>query len=149
MTERFVEVVHLSENADDDYNREDVSTRVRELIVSGEGELERNAEAFDRHDGNAADGRTDGQVNHRIALAVHWRDLVDHHKCEDGDKRAVEHKTWLVVSNCPSFSSYSSRHTRIQSVSEQLVDVLQWVIRRRVQHNDHTADQADCATNSS
>lgn len=54
LTKRFVEVVHLGQDADYYDNRKDISTWVRELVVAGESELEGNAEAFDSHDRNTA-----------------------------------------------------------------------------------------------
>ena len=48
----LVEIIHLHNNAYDDDNSKDVSTWVRELVVSSEGELEGNAKAINSHDRN-------------------------------------------------------------------------------------------------
>jgi hypothetical protein len=98
LTERLVEVVHLGQDADYYHNRKDVGARVGELVIAGERELEGNAEALDRHDGNAADGGADGEVDHGVALSVDWRDLVDHYGGEDCDKHAVNHECCVLVS---------------------------------------------------
>jgi hypothetical protein len=72
---------------------------VGELVVAGEGELEGNAEAFDCHDRNAANGRADGEVDHWVALSIDWRDLVDHYGGKDGNKHAVNHECCNLVSD--------------------------------------------------
>lgn len=51
-SQRLVEVIHLHKNANGDHNAKDVSTWVRELVVSCERELEGNAKAINGHDGN-------------------------------------------------------------------------------------------------
>lgn len=60
LAESFVEVIHLAHDADYHDDSEDVGTRTRELVISCKGHLDRDAEALDRHDGDAADGRADG-----------------------------------------------------------------------------------------
>ena len=89
LRQRFVEVVHLRENAAYDDNYEDVGRGVGELVVAGESHLKRNTEGLDEHDRYRAGGGADGEVDERVLAAVLGRDLVDHEDGEDGDKEAV------------------------------------------------------------
>ena len=52
---------------------------MRELVVACERKLDRDAEALDRHDGDAADSAADAEVDHGVLLAVAGCDTVDHH----------------------------------------------------------------------
>lgn len=92
LTQRLVKVVHLGQDADHDDNGEDPGGRIGELVVAAEGEFEGDAEALDGHDGDAADGAADGDVDHRVLLAVLGGDAVDHYQGEDDDDGAVEHE---------------------------------------------------------
>lgn len=98
--QRLVEVIHLRENADYDHNRKDVCGRVGELIVAAEGELERNAKAFDRHDRYGSYCRADADVHHGVLLPVYGRNLVYHDQREYQHDRAVRQetceRTWVV-----------------------------------------------------
>lgn len=89
----LVEVIHLHENAYDDHNAKDVSTWVRELVVSSERELEGNAEAINSHDGNGPDEGTDRDVHDGCCFSIARRDVVDHNKREHKDGEAVQEKT--------------------------------------------------------
>lgn len=90
MGECLVEVVHLRQDADRGQDHEDVGRRVRELVVAGKGELQRDAKGLDRHDGDGADGGADGQVDERALLAVRRGHLVDHDDGEDCNEEHVE-----------------------------------------------------------
>ena len=63
LAQGFVEVVHLGQDADCGQNHEDISRWVAELIAPGKRKLQRNAKRLDRHDGDGADGRANGQVD--------------------------------------------------------------------------------------
>lgn len=90
MAEGFVEVVHLSEDASDNHNDENIGRWVCELVLAIEGHLQGGTESFDGHDGNGAGGRADGEVDEGVLAAVLGGDLVDHEDGEDGDEGAVE-----------------------------------------------------------
>jgi len=56
---------------------------MRELVVPGKGELQRDAERLDGHDGHRADQGAYSEVDEGVLLAVDRGDLVDHHHGED------------------------------------------------------------------
>lgn len=85
MAECLVEVVHLRQDADRRDDHEDVGRGMRELVVPGKGELQRDAEGLDGHDGHRADQGADSQVDKRVLLAVDRGNLVDHHGSEYAD----------------------------------------------------------------
>jgi hypothetical protein len=121
---------------------------MRKLVVAGQGKLERNAEALDRHDGDTADSGAYRQIDHRVALSVDGRYLVNHDSREYGDYEAINHETCSLVSDSPLPSrthilSTSSSPTWLQGMIQQLVDVLQWLVWRRMQHDDHTSNKTD------
>lgn len=62
---------------------------MRKLIVMVEGEFQSNAERFDRHDRNGANGRADGDVNQWVLLSVDWGDPVDHDRRENSHRCTV------------------------------------------------------------
>lgn len=70
---------------------------MRELVVAAEGELERDTEALDRHDGDGADGAADAEVDERVLASVSRRDAVDHDGCEDADEEDVEEETYPIA----------------------------------------------------
>lgn len=90
LAQRLVEVVHLREDAHHDDDGEDVGARVAELVASSEGKFQGDAEAFDGHDGYAAHGAADGNIDHRVRFAVPRCDAVDHDDSEDRHDGAVE-----------------------------------------------------------
>lgn len=100
----LVEVVHLCENAAYHQDNEDIGRRMRELIVSRECHLQRDAERLDEHDRDGASRRANGEVNQRVLATVLGRDLVDHDDGEDSDKGAVEEEAYTsgCVSACRS-----------------------------------------------
>jgi hypothetical protein len=119
-----------------------------ELVVAGQSKLERDSEALDSHDRDAADSRAYRQVDHRVALSVNGRYFVNHDSREYGDYEAINHETCSLVSNSPlpsrtRISSMCSLPTWLQGMIQQLVDVLQWLVWWRMQHDDHTADKTD------
>lgn len=89
----FVEVVHLCQNADHYNNREDVCRRVRELVVSGERELQSNAKCFDSHDRDRADSRADRDVDEWVLAAMLRCDPVNHEDRENANNDAVDEET--------------------------------------------------------
>lgn len=91
-SQRLVEVIHLHKNANSDHNAKDVSTWVRELVVSSEGELEGNAKAINSHDGNRPDQGTYRDVHDGGRLSIARRNVVDHDKREHEDGKAVQEK---------------------------------------------------------
>ena len=51
LRERFVKVIHLSEDANNHDNAEDVGAGMGKLVIAGKGELDSNSESFDSHNG--------------------------------------------------------------------------------------------------
>lgn len=129
LRQRLVEVVHLREDTHDHDDREDVGGRVRELVVAGEGELQRDAEGLDRHDRHGADGAADGEVDERVPAPVFRRDFVNHDGREDGDYSAVEEEA------------------RLDGVVEDLVYSADLLVRRSVEDDDDRSDEADGTAN--
>lgn len=70
LAECFVKIVHLRQDADRDHDHEDVSAGVDKLVLASEGEFYGNAEGFDGHYADGADGRADGEVDERVLFAV-------------------------------------------------------------------------------
>lgn len=97
LRQRFVEVVHLRENAAYDDDDEDVGRGVGELVVARESHLKRNAKGLDEHDRHRAGGSADGEVDERVLAAVLGSDLVDHEDGEDGDEEAVDEEACVVL----------------------------------------------------
>ena len=88
LAQRFVEVVHLGQDTHHNHNGEDVCGWMSKLVFAAKREFQSNAEAFDSHDGDGADGRANADVNHGIFLPINRGDLIDHDHCEkrdDGD----------------------------------------------------------------
>lgn len=98
-----------------------------ELVVAGKGELEGDTEGLDRHDGDRADGRADGEVDEGVRFAVDGGHLVDHDGGKDNDDDGVE------------------QEARLDGVVEDLVNRLNLLVRRGVEDNDDGADEADGA----
>lgn len=82
--------------ANDD--RKDIGAQVRELIVASEGELERDAKAFDGHDGNGACQRADGHVDQWRLGAVCGADFVDEHEADGRRDNAIEYECCARIS---------------------------------------------------
>ena len=59
------------------------------LILAAQSEFDRNAKAFDSHDGDGTNYRTDGDVGDRAGTTIAGSDSVDHDKGEDEDGEAV------------------------------------------------------------
>ena len=62
LRERFVKVVHLREDADNNHNAEHVGARMAKLVVPRESKLDGDAKGFDSHDRYRTDGGADRQV---------------------------------------------------------------------------------------
>ena len=77
LAERLIKVVHLRQNADHHNNHEHISARMRKLVITTKSQLNSNAESLDCHDGHATDGAANRQVDHRVLLAIFWRNFVD------------------------------------------------------------------------
>ena len=91
--QRLVEVVHLHQDAEDDGDPEHVCAWVRELVVACECELDRDAEALDRHDRYGADERAYRDVYQRVGPAILRNDPVYHDDAEHEDRETIHHKT--------------------------------------------------------
>lgn len=74
---------------------------MRELVVPSKCELEGNSEGFDRHDGDGADGRADGDIYQRVRFPISWCDSVDHYDGKNGNHEAIYEETWEPVSKGP------------------------------------------------
>lgn len=94
MSECLVEVVHLGQNADGGQDHEDISRRVRKLVLSSKGKLQRDAKSLDRHDRDGANGRANGEVDESILAAVDGGDLVYHDDGENRDSYDVEQEPY-------------------------------------------------------
>jgi hypothetical protein len=92
----FIEVIHLREDADDHHNHEHVSRVISKLVVSSKSEFERNTECLDRHDGYAAHGAADRNVDEWVLATVLWRDFVNHNDGEYDDEEAIEHESYIA-----------------------------------------------------
>jgi hypothetical protein len=90
LTQGLVEVVHLREDTAYNHDNEDVSRRMRELVVTRKSHLERESECLDEHDRHRASRRADGKVDQRVLATVLRRNLVDHEDGKDRDEKAVE-----------------------------------------------------------
>lgn len=60
------------------------------MIVAGKRELEGDAESLDRHDGDGANRRADGQIDEGILLSIARSDSVNHEDGECHDCDGVE-----------------------------------------------------------
>lgn len=129
LTESLVEIVHLRQNASDNHNNKHICRRMRELVVACESHLQGKAKRLDEHDRDRARRRADGEVDERVLAAVLGRNLVDHKEGEDGDKGAVEEKAWL------------------QRKVQNLVHRRNLLVRWRMEHDNHRADQTYRTTN--
>lgn len=89
----LVEVVHLDCDTPDDRECKNPGSRPPQLVVTRKGQLERDAESLDGHDGDGTDEGTDGNVHQGILVAMYWRDAVDHVEGETEDKEAVQHES--------------------------------------------------------
>ena len=96
--------------------------------VGIQSQLDRDTYTLDCHDGHGPDGAADGQVDERILASVARSNAVDHDSGKDNDQQAINEKTWL------------------DGVIQNLVNRVDFLVRRRVQHNDDCANQAHCAT---
>jgi len=90
--ESLIEVVHLNQYTTGGHNTEHIGARVGELVVPSEGEFDRNAEAFDRHDRNGANHGADGDVNDGICTSIPGNDGENHERAEYSNREAVQHK---------------------------------------------------------
>lgn len=114
LAQRLIEVVHLREDADHDGDAEDVRAGRRELVVAAEGELHGDTEALDGHDGDAADGTADAEVDHGVLLAVLGGDSVDHDHRKGRHYYAVEQKACVTLGQLTT-CTLSSRDMRLVS----------------------------------
>jgi hypothetical protein len=91
LTQGFIEVIGLRENANDEHNSEDVGGRVRKLVlaVRRKGELQGEPKGLNGHDGDGAHDRAYGYVHQWIAFAVAGRNSVYHDDQEDRDDGTV------------------------------------------------------------
>jgi hypothetical protein len=89
----FIKVVHLYSDTSYHYESKDPSSSSPELIVSSEGQLERDSKSFHRHDGNRTNERADGDINHWIPCTVYWSDLINHVETEREDEETVNHES--------------------------------------------------------
>lgn len=144
----LVEVVHLGEDTHGGKNHEHVGRGVGELVVAGKSKLEGDSESLDRHDGDGADGRADRKVDECILLAVNRGNLVDHDEREDDDGDGVEKESCNLesVGVQAKERALKSVHTWLNGIVQNLVNGLNVLIRRGMEHNDDGADEADGAT---
>jgi len=87
LTQSFVEIVHLRQNTDDHHNDEYICRRMRELIASAQSEFQGDTKCLDRHDGDGANCRADGDVDERVLATISWRNAINH----DAGKCCHEH----------------------------------------------------------
>jgi len=95
--ESFVEVIHLSQNADSCQDHEDVGRGMAELVVASERQLKRNAKSLDRHDRNGPHCRADGKVDEGVLLAIARGNPVNHKDGKANNSEGVEKKTWYQL----------------------------------------------------
>jgi len=95
LTQGFVKVIHLRQDADNRHQNEDICARVGELVAPAQSELHSDTDALDSHDGDGADGAADAQVYKRVLAAIPRSDTVDHDGSEDNNCGTVEEKGGL------------------------------------------------------
>lgn len=142
LIQRFVEVIHLRQDAEARHNRKDICRRMGELVIPAEGELQCDSKRFDRHDGDGANSGADRDVDERVLFPVHRRNPVDHDGRVDRNGEAIDEETCLSVSPTNQFRE----HTRLKRISEDLFNLLDRLIRRRMQDNNNGPKQTHCAT---
>jgi hypothetical protein len=59
-----------------------------ELVASAKGQLDSNSKCLDRHDGDRANGRADGEVDEGILLSIFWSYPVYHDEREHENRQA-------------------------------------------------------------
>jgi hypothetical protein len=80
----------LCQDADDNHNHKHICRIVSKLVVSGKGELKRYTKRLDSHDGYAAYGTADGDVDEGILAAIFGGDLVYHDDGKHDNDEAVK-----------------------------------------------------------
>lgn len=111
-----------------------------ELVVASDSQLDSDTKCFDRHDGDGADGRADGDVNERVSTAIPRGDFVYHGNGKDGDKETVEEEHYAdSVSANHSLSkrvreTYAGELTWLYSKVQNLIDGPDVSIPRRMHH---------------
>jgi len=95
LTQRFVKVIHLRQDADNRHQDEDICARVGELVAPAQSELHSDTDSLDGHDRDGADSAADAQVYEGVLAAITWSDAVDHDGSEDDDGGTVEEKGGL------------------------------------------------------
>lgn len=123
LAERFVEVVHLCQDANRYDDQEDVSRGVFELVVASQCEFKRNAERFDRHDRYRADCRANRKVYEWVLLAMQRRHSVDHDSREYAHDDAVKQEP-CYVSELWRPCEKVSRLTRTECITQHLIHVV-------------------------
>lgn len=63
LTQCFVEIVHLRDNANNDDNAKDISAGRGELVISTKGQFDCNAKALDSHDRHATSSAADAEID--------------------------------------------------------------------------------------
>lgn len=101
LTQSFVEVVHLRQNADHYHNYKHICRGMRELVIAPESELQGNTKCLDRHNGDGADCRADGDVDKRILATISWRNAVYHDTRKCCHHRDVEQKACTMLDHEP------------------------------------------------
>jgi hypothetical protein len=126
LTQRLVEVIHLSQDAGDDDDDEDISGRMGKLIVTVECHLQCCAKRLDSHDGDGAGGGADGEVNERILATIFGRNFVDHEDGENGNEAAIYEETFERASqqDCSwnRLLGVAELHTWLDCEMQNLVD---------------------------
>lgn len=125
LAESLVEVVHLRQDAHRRDDDEHVGRRVGELVVSGKGELQGNAQGLDGHDRDGAGQGADAQIDQRVLLSIHGRNLVDGNDRVNGHGQGVEQKGWL------------------DGIVQNFVNGRDVLVGRRVKDDDDGANEAD------
>ena len=87
--QRLIEVVHLHHYTARHHDQEGICAQMRELVVTAEGKLHGDAEAFDSHDRHGACHGTDGDVYNGIRASIPRCDQVDHHQAKHKNREAV------------------------------------------------------------
>lgn len=97
--QRFVEVVHLGENAEACHDGKHIGGCVNKLVVALKREFHSNAKGLDRHNRDRANGGADGDVDERVLLSVQRSNSIDHHCGEACHGQTVQKEGCAKVSS--------------------------------------------------
>ena len=142
MAERLVEIIHLCHDGYSSNDHEYIGRRKAELIVAIKRKFEGNAECFHRHDRDGAHGGANGQIYKGVLFAVFGSHPVNHDDGKHDDCKTIRYKPWTLSAAVSRLREAAL--TWPKGMIENLTDIFYLFVWRRVKHNDHRAQEADC-----